>query len=63
MCSMRTVLALKSEHVELTREFVIFDESASFFFHVSESDFATALYTPRPTRIGASAQLNRRTGR
>jgi hypothetical protein len=43
MCSMRTVLALKSEHVELTREFVIFDESASFFFHVSEERFCNCL--------------------
>jgi len=56
MCSMWTVLAMKNEHMEVTRDFVIFDESASFFFHVSESDVATALYTPRPTRIGASAE-------
>jgi hypothetical protein len=41
--SMRTVLALESEHVELTREFVIFDESASFFFHVSEERFCNCL--------------------
>jgi hypothetical protein len=36
LCSMRTVLLVKSEHMELTRRSLIACEMASYFFHVSE---------------------------
>jgi hypothetical protein len=37
LCSMCTVLTVKSEHMELTRGLLIACEMASYFFHVSGS--------------------------
>ena len=51
MCSMRTVLAVRSEPMELTRDCVVIRDTTSCFLHVSENGFpTTSLYTPRPMR-------------